>query len=71
MKRTKNTAQSPKRLVSAFAQNLLNKYGIREYDVRLSWVFDEKALMAATGNTQNRKISAGLDAPPRLKLIGS
>lgn len=71
MKKTNNTITPHKRRISSFAENLLSKYGIKDHDIRLSWVFDEKALIAVTNNTHSRKMSAGLDAPPRLNLIGS
>lgn len=61
----------PKRRISAFAENLLRKYGIKDHDVRLSWIFDERAMIVATNNAQLRKMSAGLNAPPRLNLFGA
>jgi hypothetical protein len=54
-----------------FSESLLRKYGIKEYDVRLSWVFDENALAAAVNGMHKRQISAGVNAPPRLNLIGA
>ena len=71
MRKTLSIPNRPKRRISTFAENLLRKYGIREHDVRLSWIFDERALLEVTHNAQRRKLSAGLGAPPKLNLIGS